>query len=437
MKLHNLNKKFIKNIFQKIKISLFFILFLNFISNKSTMFLSRYIVPELNPIPFLTYRRLYQSIGFQPFIIGGNNAHIKSCFGRGNGYLGTYETGGILSLRALNDAINIVNPESTNVYPSEWIAAGLYSPMRLYGQISGSGLAWNFSYELIENLLIGWTSGFCLMSGILNLEPQKENDVYVLRESLTYSIYQCYKKECDSLKLNNTYSHITSFADQDIYLRLEHATDFCLRMRRIKFAGQIGCVLPTSPSYEIYNPSTFVIGLNGHYAYYAGLQLDLLMKEDLTFGLIGKGIIQTSKNQTIRVPVSNEPVAYGAYVNSFSVSPGPTVMFSTYLSLEGLRRGLGLKLAYTVFDHFTDSFCLNNEINSSSIDDNKLDLIKKYSSWAQEHFTVAAFYDFMREKEFHDMEPFLGLSVQIPVDFFFSKQSVRSYSLSFILEVLY
>lgn len=439
------------NFIKKLKNNFLIIFILNFQFNYGIIFLNRYFVPELCQTPFLTYRRLYQSIGIQPFIITSNEANFKNISDiRCNYYnpmigyydvmpnskLGVYEISGLLKLRNLNDSINISDQGCQNCFPSEWVAAGLQIPVRLFGNIEGSGIAWSFTYELTKNLLIGWNTGFCFASGILNLQPTEESKSYILREGFLYDILNSYRNETNKINTGGTYTSFTTFADQDLYLRLEYATDFCARMRRIKVAGTIGTIIPTTPEYNIYNPSSFAIGMDGHLGLYGMGQIDLLLKEDVTFGILGRAIIQNSKNKYLRIPLTEEPIMYGtiAYCN---VNPGNTYMFSPYISVEGIRRGLGFKLAYTTWNHMQDSICLLSSNISRDLLINGLDFSKRISSWAQEYCTVAFFYDFMREEEEHDMEPFIGFAADIPINLFFSNQSAKSYGLSFILETLY
>jgi len=411
-----------------------FICFFSF-SNYSIIFLNKYIIPELCQIPILSYRNLFQTLEFQPFVISANSAHQNNCFNSTNGSRGIYEIDGYLFLNELNKEIEIINKTISNGFPSEWIAAGLEIPTRLLGNIGGSGIGWTFSHELTKHIVIGWSSALCMMSGILNIKPTSESQNYPLKEGLLFDIFQSYRNLTKKINLSGTYSHYTGFADQDVYLRVEYITDFIARMRRIKLIGQIGCIIPTTPCENIYNPSSFPVGTNGFWAYYFAGQIDLLLKEDIIFGMLGKIYYEVPETKAIRAPIKNTSSKYGAWQGNININPGLTIMFNPYISIEGLQRGLGFKIGYSVWDHFSDKL---NNIPGQELGFN-FDFygMQNISGWAQEHCTIIVFYDFMREKEIHDMEPFLGFSVQIPVDFFFSHQSAKSYGVSFILETLY
>ena len=64
---------------------------------------------------------------------------------------------------------------------------------------------------------------------------------------------------------------------------------------------------------------------------------------------------------------------YGGYIVDASIIPGNTIMFSAYLSIEGMRRGLGMKLGYSVYDHMPDNITFIDKINIKNLQEERME----------------------------------------------------------------
>jgi hypothetical protein len=406
----------------------------------SVLFLNRYLIPEFLSQSLLSYRRTYQAITFQPFVMGADIIHMRNFAGLNESFRGIYELDGNYHATVIDQSLILAGVTDNHIVPSEWLYNRLFVPINLNGKINTSGLAWHISTEIIDNFFIGWSSALCSSMGILDLKIKPEDERVALTQGYISDVLDTYRKINAQLRNASNYMQEYTFADQDIYMRYEWATDFAAFMHRIKGSLQGGMILPSAVDQDIFNPASYMVGTNGHVGIYGGAHLDLLLKEDITCGMQLKIIAQLSKNRLVRIPVLNESSRYGALVCWMDVNPGLTSLFAPYLSIEGLREGLGLKLMYAIAYHQDDMHAVKNNYNIldkkplPAIDTGRLN---RLSGWAQEHVTISFFYDFMRAYEEHDMEPFIGLSFNVPVDWIFSKSSAKTYGLMGTVELLY
>lgn len=391
-------------------------------------FLNRYFIPELTN-SILNYKDYSTNITIQPFVITANKANKSN----NNQNLNFYEIEGNLSIKNLDLAYQIAT-QKRNTLPSEWILYDYNIPLRLEGGINSTGIGWNINYEIAPNCIIGWSSAFCQVTGAINIQPQEESQKYKLKEGMLFQITDKYNALTKSMGLIKNYTQYTNFADQDIYIKFHVGKDFAWQIRKLKLSLQLGGIIPTAHKSDIFNVADVPGGTNGFWAMYGGANLDFLLKEDVNFGLLGKLIFEFPNTKIIRTSSWLESERFGSYVGSVDIAPGFLYNFSPYLSLEGLRKGLGIKVAYSLWGKKQDQFGFDT--NANIIEQAKISM-ERLSGWAQEHCDITFFYDFMREYTNYSFQPFLAFSAQIPVDFFFSYNSAQALGLSFIFEVLY
>lgn len=391
-------------------------------------FLNRYFTPELST-SILDYRTFLEGITLQPFVISANQAN-KTPHGSN---LNLYEIDGGLSIKTLNESYEIFTGK-TGILPSEWILYNYSVPIRLQGNITNTGIGWTLNYQLVPGCTIGWSSALSQITGAINLHPQEESQKYKLKESMLFETLKIYNTLTEGIGLIQNYTQYTNIADQDFYLKFDVNKDFAWQFRKIKFTAQLGTVVPTAHIRDLYNVADIPGGTDGFYLIYGGLFLDLLLKEDFNFGVMGKLMYQIPQNKKIRTRSWNESARYGSFIGNVDVSPGYLYNFSPYISLEGIRRGLGVKLSYTVWGETETQYGFNK--TDKIIDQAKM-YTQKMSSWAQEHCEIIIFYDFMREETNYRFEPFLAFSAQIPVDFFFANNSAQTLGFSFICQLLF
>ena len=156
--------------------------------------------------------------------------------------------------------------------------------------------------------------------------------------------------------INKTNSDQVSIFDQDFYLKYRFYVDFLTHCRRIMFDAIGGFVAPTSPLQDISNPASIVAGNNGFWTIYCGGKLDFLLKEDINFGMTARFYYEIPKIKKIRWIESLEPIIFGASTITTKIFPGLTFEFSPYISIEGIRNGLGARIAYSTVNHASDKF---------------------------------------------------------------------------------
>ncbi len=387
-------------------------------------------MPELTDC-ILRYKNVDNSISLIPFVIGAKDAN-PSC-GVQNLYV--YEIDGGISLARLAQSCAFYTGDNTLRLPSEWVAYNYQVPIRLNGSIQNNGLGWNTQYMVTPQCSVGWSSALCLVVGAMNIVPQEESQKYKLKEGMLFEIIDYYKAMTSAMKLDQSCTRYVTFADQDFYIKWDFDHDFFWQFRKLKFTLQGGVVVPTAKKLDLYNPGDISIGNGGFTDLYIGGFLDLLLKEDMNLGVTGKVMYQFPKEQTMRLARLQESQRYGSYVGDVLVVPGYIYQASPYLSMEGLRDGLGAKIGYSIWGKGSDQLRLRSQ-HGQIIEQAKM-FAEDFSSWVQEHCEFTLFYDFMRDESIHKIDPFLALSFQIPVDFIGSKNSAKSYSVSLIAQVLF
>ena len=415
-------------------------------------FESRYLVPDLCPTPIINDRRTSSYATGGPFVMSADEAYPE-CFGRNRNHkIGLYELTGPLTLYQLDQALIKADIIGQSAFPTEWLAAGLQIPIYLSGRTETAGFFWNIAYSFSNSFLIGWSSAGYKLRSNLQINPLPENSDFPLNEAFVDQILSVYRNLTLPLGLATDPYSSSNMADNDIYMRYEYMRDFCLRMRSIKAMVQLGTLVPTSHSVQNFvapvvqtrsgssttSLSAMPSGTDHHWALYGATEIDFILKEDLTLGLFLRGQYNAPKTLSKHVPVLNEPVIYGASLADVMIYPGSTWNFSPYFLFEGIREGLGCKLAYSLVAHTNDTWIpLSCKPNTIGINDLNLTLVDGYSAWGQEHVQIAIFYDFSRELWEHRFQPFVNFSVQLPVDWFAARNAAKTYGLACTVEILY
>ena len=397
----------------------------------NSVFLNKYLTPEIIQSPILSYRKNIESTQINLFFLTASDSH-NSKSELNSSKRNIFEFNGPLNFYTLDESQKNSNSVIETGLPSEWLSAEAPIYMALPGKINVNGFSWNVTKNVFDNLIIGWNSGFVSTKSALKLEMKIFEDKIPLKEGILFETFKIYRDMTKKLGMNLVYENKTSILDQDFFLRYSFFSDFYATCRKISCDFQAGLIVPTSDEKDVYNPSSISTGTNGHYSLYGAFELDFLLKEGFNLGFLGKLYNQFSKEKIYRLSKLQENPLFGSIVTNVKVSPGLTSAFSTYLSIEGLREGLGCKVSYTTFNHYKDDLCvLKKDLKFNQ------ELSKNITSWAQEHIGVSVFYDFMRNENEYQLEPFLCFNANIPINFFFSNNSTRCYSISLSLEILY
>jgi hypothetical protein len=406
-----------------------FALFYPFLS-LPTFFLNRYWMPEINNYQILPYKRTQTQITIQPFVMSADQAN--PALNKSDPSI--YELDGLCSLANLNQTYLLQNKNNTTLLPSEWTAYNYYVPIRLNGKINATGIGWNIGYEVTEGCSIGWSSGFSRMTGAINLQPQEESGKYKLKEGMILQINEIYNIITKNLGLINNYSQFNNFSDQNFYIKFEFCRDYSLAMRKIKFSGQLGGIVPTAHTTSPSNPADIPGGTNGFGGLYGALNIDLLLKEDVNINLEGKLVYLNSASKTVRTRKWFESNRFGGYIGDADILPGVLYNFSPTITVEGLRKGLGCKINYSTWGQTESRYAFHNP--NDLIQQVQMN-IEAMTKWNQEHCNITLFYDFSREQINPTTEKYMAFSADIPVNFIFANNSAKSLAISFIFQVLY
>jgi hypothetical protein len=406
------------------------LLFSIFKRNSSTFFLNRYWVPEIRDTP-IHYKKRGTMISLSPITMKTTDANGTTALDKPH----PYELDGFVTIENLYHSYAQFNQNQKALpLPSEWLANKISMPMRLQSHIEATGLTWAFQYELSPECSIGWNGGYTKMVGIMDPRPQENPAKYTLKESLLFEIHNVYKTITHAMGMTNNCTEFNNFADNSIYIDLHKGNDYTLYLRRLEYALRFGYVIPSShTTQEKTNPADIPGGLDGFSALYISPELNLILKEDVCLDLVGKLFYLFPMEKFVRKKKWFESNRFGGFFGQVDVQPGFIYQFSPTLSIEGLRNGLGLELAYETYGQTKTiyGFSDNDIIQQAQMN------IEELSRWNQEHCIISLFYDFQREIELPCYQTLLSFSAYIPVSFFFAYQSGRSLGLALTLEMNY
>lgn len=223
----------------------------------------------------------------------------------------------------------------------------------------------------------------------------------------------------------------TVVGDGDFYLRYGMAWDYTLKFRRIDVGLKLGMLAPIAPAAPLNNPAGFAIGGDRHWGVYGEMVVDLELKEDWFFSLLGRASKRFARTQIKRIPIFTEPTNYGAVVGPLNTDPGVTLVFAPIATIEGLRDGLGARLQYTIIHHFEDK--LSDRRTDKTVPVN-LGPVEGRSSWGSDYVTTSVFYDFAKMRDCRWYLPTVTAALDIPVPGLLAERSAKTYAISLLVE---
>jgi hypothetical protein len=224
--------------------------------------------------------------------------------------------------------------------------------------------------------------------------------------------------------------------DLDLYLRFGSEWDYCFKFRHIDAGFRVGVIAPTGQERDINNPASIPFGGNKHWGFYGQLESEFELKEDLSVGFWFRAQKRLSKTQCMRMPLFldkgllNLPPEYGTIVGPAYMDSGWTVIFTPYVEIAHLRRGLGARVIYSLIAHTSDRLYDKRDRRSPR---SNLSFINNRSSWGSEYVSIGAFYDFGEVRTY--WYPKISLYWDIPVDWLVAKRAARTNSVSLMFEM--
>lgn len=233
------------------------------------------------------------------------------------------------------------------------------------------------------------------------------------------------------LGIQDEYVSQVGFGDIITYLRWGTTWDYIYKFRRIEAGLRVGALIPTGQQPELNHPMSVPFGGGGFPGIYVCGDLEFEVKEDWKVGLWFQVNKRFSRTQTKRFPACKESPLYGAIKTQVTINPGPTVILYPYICFENLRKGLGMRVLYSLVHHATDSWsgpCLSI-LNQTSVTD-----IEKNTKWSSEHVTLNAFYDFGKEKKQPQFDTILQFFWDIPVSWLACNGATRASKITIGVE---
>lgn len=375
--------------------------------------------------PYTQRPCLFSRFRFQPFIMHAEHAQgdfdevpIPDIFGKYN------LVDIVTSMR--NAGILTTNPFRSDLQ-------GLTNiPFSREGRLDAQGISFYFEQPLSNSLLLGLNFlfmhinsrfEFCLDQTCVITGPGDRNYLFCLKEQLN-----------EKLCLSPALFCKTVFGDTDLYFRYGHMWPYTFKFRTLDVGLRTGILIPSAPKVLLDNPASVPAGGNGHWGAYVQLENQYEVKEDIFARIMFRASKRFKRTQLSRIPVTIEPSNYGVLTGPLEINPGWTFVFNPSFTLEGIREGLGVSLLYTLVAHLKDTICDKRVDKSIEVN---LEPIIRRSSWGMEYVTVGIFYDFAKFKECPRVFPTVSLYWDIPVDWSVSERSVKTHSVSLMVDIAF
>lgn len=239
--------------------------------------------------------------------------------------------------------------------------------------------------------------------------------------------------------LSEAQANQSGMGDLDLYMRLGYYWDYALKFKRIDAGVRLGALIPAGVTTSLNSPASVPFGGNGFWGFYGQLESEFEFKEDMKGGLIFRLSKRFSKTQCQRLPVKgnfigqeSEPYVFSPLIGEVKITPGYNLAFMPYAQLENLRAGLGVRLLYTLTNHWHDTWCDERKDKTTVPVD--LRLVNELSGWKSDYISLSVFYDFGKVKVQRSLDPILIFTWDIPSLFFSSERTPTTNKVSLGLE---
>lgn len=320
-----------------------------------------------------------------------------------------------------------------NPLKSEW--QGKKIPWRLDGNIKAEGFTFAYRQAFKNIFAFGFNGYFMQMDSSQDFYLTKDAKQNLnLTTSGIIELDDTRRAMHKALGLHGNHYGSSSMGDLECYLRVWNRADYILRCRRIWAGLNGGIIFPISFAREIDYPAAVPFGGDGHWGAYISGDAEFEVKEDLKCGALLRLSKRFKQIATKRVPLGNEPYIFGVYRGKESVDPGVTFVFSPYVSMEGLRDGLGIQVQYTLTYHEEDLWLdcrpieKQNELPLQSVN------VTKSLEWSSDYISLNMFYDFGKMKIDRAFYPIVRFSWDIPASILVAENVCKTNKVSLGIE---
>lgn len=232
----------------------------------------------------------------------------------------------------------------------------------------------------------------------------------------------------DQLGLQAGYISQSGFGDFDIYVGAYNHWDYVCKFRRIYTDIRLGLLVPSGVKQDFCKLGSVPFGGDGHWGIYVSNWTECEVKEDWKAGFLLRISRRFEKIRTMRMPVKEEPLLFGATIGDVKIDPAPTLVFAPYFAMENIRDGFGLRVVYTLRHHGKD-YWRDARKNADSIPVD-LTVANKKTSWNSDYVTLEAFYDFGKTKIDRGFEPVLYAAWDVPAAMLATKRVAKTHRIS-------
>ncbi len=211
--------------------------------------------------------------------------------------------------------------------------------------------------------------------------------------------------------------------DVDAYIMWDHLYGRIFKFRSIHVQARVGGLLPAGQKRNINEPTSIPFGGDGFWGAYVAGQCELELKEDWkvgTFAWISKRFERTLQE---RIPLHCEPMQYAPMVGDMQINPGPTFVWSGWVTFEGVHKGLGARILLTVRKHNKDSIKSLCTPDCSCINSCALEQL---TEWGSDYITLNAFYDFGKISACRKYKPIVFFAWDIPSNLLVTQNAIKT-----------
>lgn len=327
------------------------------------------------------------------------------------------------------DKVGLPNPLRSDL-------RGQVLPFDMAGTIQAQGLEFCYYQSICEIGGLGFNWLVMHSNSRQDFFPRPFPDVDLLYLDATRrTMFQ-------EMGLNDAQASQAGMGDLDLYMRLGYYWEYTLKLKRIDTGLRIGTLVPAGVTTTINSPASVPFGGNGFWGLYAQLESEFEFKEDMKGGLMFRLSKRFSKTQCQRLPVTRdtknqlsypgEPNIFSPLIGQVKITPGFNLVFMPYAQLENIRAGLGIRLLYTLTNHWHDTW--HDERNDKTTVPVDLSLVNSLSGWKSDYISLSVFYDFGKMKTQRSLDPILIFTWDIPSLFFSSEKTPTTNKVSLGLE---
>ena len=367
----------------------------------------------------------------QPFFESAH--HSFDCFGKDTGL---FDITQLYTLKGLDDALLATGAIAQSLIPTFWAAALTQGPYFMRGKFQTQGIAFHWYHDISNHWAFGMRGeglhanarmelvrDDALFDGglLVNVSnPGNERELTLLQEKL-HAALEVQPAIWDDWMLG----------DFELYARLYSTKPYAYKCRHLDAGIALGLLIPAAPFRDINNPASLPMGGDRHWGLFLEGTLDAIVRHDIRAGFLLRYQQRFSRVDRLRVATAKEPLNFGAVVGDIRVTPGPTVMFAPYLIKENLRDGFGMRVGYTLVQHFRDSF---SDCRADRTVPINFDILRNASVWGLDIATLGFLYDFAYDKVERHFEPVISIMVDVPVNFAASSLAAQTFGVAISME---